>query len=194
MLQLVLDEKLRAFDRVMAGIVASEGRIASLRKRFEAEFPWAKNTHVIEDMIRDVFPDGEWEWGWHTIWSARFERIGVRPCMWLQNYQTKYGPDRQSLLAHYVTHVGYAEGKLARRLPSDDMCCIDMPMHDEAPQIIELLHELALGYAKGNVGSSLPPFFPGDRTGFRVFSSAYEWAVEDYGRLGMICRLQAFNQ
>jgi hypothetical protein len=192
-----LEEKLSAFDKVMSGIETESRHIVALRQRFIEEFPWTTTTTQIEQMVQDTLGVTGWGWGWHRIWRDKFEAMGALPRMWTTLSRVRPSALRETgsydhrvyLLSHTLTHLGHRERAFVGLHADCDMCWIGEPIPDEPTKIINLIKKLTNSYASGKCPLDLPPFFPGDRTGFGTFKS--EWrGAEDYSRLGQICRLR----
>lgn len=114
-----------------------------------------------------------WDWPWHAEWAEKFAKIGAFPRAWspsADRYRYKIERElghydiRAWLLQHTAALLHYAQLKYVRPMPLK--WCKISPVGDEPPAIGALIETRTQAYLMGQPGSMLPPYFPGDRTGW----------------------------
>jgi hypothetical protein len=77
---------------------------------------------------------------------------------------------RICLLAHTLMMACHIERGFAGKPENQDEACISITT-DEPEAVQEVIKSMMGDYVKGEGPANPPPFFPGDRTGFRTFGS-----------------------
>lgn len=138
-------------------------------------FPWTKRVTEFEEVIRQSLHGQLWSWPLLDEWRRRFEAIGAVPYMWTSPSRLTGNVDDLGLLTHFVM----AKGRhLQQFRPDLEPVWIAFSPAPEGPEVAAVVDEIIGDYVAGKPGVILPPFFPGDRTGYRVLPD-FEYLVED---------------
>lgn len=162
-----------AWDRTTAGITGAAEEIAAFREAFAEALAAGESLHALEEELQDALAERDWTWPWFEEWSATFAEWGVHPGNWppLAPTPTPDPPPTAEdlaeyrraaiapLIAHTAAMIYFRDRHLSRARPGIRWKLA--PRSDEAEQRVAAQKGPAI--EAGDL-SSLPPFFPGDRT------------------------------
>jgi hypothetical protein len=163
----------RSWDQATKGITGISSELAEFREKFVAAITEGGPMDELDRDLEDKLSELDWTWPWFEEWHTRFSEWKMNPHLWppMQpepDENEPYTPDELAayrkaaiapLIAHTAAMIFYRDRHLERSHGFEKYRL--MHRNDGAEMRVATEKEIAI--MSGDM-SSLPPFFPGDRT------------------------------
>jgi hypothetical protein len=167
----------RAWDRTASGIAGLGEVFKPLRERFVKAITEGTPLDELENDVIDQLAEREWTWDWFEEWRTLFAETGEFPRSWPalapepdpdQPYtEAELAEYRRAAVASLITPtaamVFFRDRRMSKAFGYEKWTLA----HGDDPVEERIAKDKAVAIMGGDF-SSLPPFFPGDRTSMRA--------------------------
>ncbi len=163
----------QAWDRATSGITGATAELTKFRERFVAAITGQGAMDELDRDLEDQLSELDWQWPWFEEWYKKFTEWGVYPHLWPPmapelDESEPYSDEelaayRKAAIAPLIAHTAAMIFFRDRHIEKSHSFTKWRLAHKNDPAEMRVAIPKEIDIVSGNM-SSLPPFFPGDRT------------------------------
>lgn len=163
----------RSWDQATKGITGIDAALSDFRERFTTAITTGGSLDELDRELEEQLSEADWEWPWFEEWYKTFSEWGAYPYLWPPmapepDEAEPYSPEelaayRKAAIAPLIAHTAAMIFYRDRHLEKSHSFTKWRLAHRNDAAEMRVATEKEIAIMSGDM-SSLPPFFPGDRT------------------------------